>query len=569
MPRFGWVSILFLAGCATLHPTLGREVDLMLVPRFGEQTQAVLNPNTLATIATLDIIPYVETTPGNYSPISALTGNTTTLGAADMLKLTQAAPYVDPERPLVIRKLKPQKNYRVFGRAYNASNAQISLDASSYVDVAVGNDDAPAMAQLPVNLVAVPFGASTAITVNTEGRFDYLKGTLYLVSGNSQVAIQQTARSNPVFTFDHLQGNTHYNFVVEAYKLGGVVASNSLALDIANETVPSGVSLSLTVPYIVTTLAGSGVTTPIVDGNGTAATFAGLHGIACDLQGNLYIADYSNSLVRKITPDRNVTTFAGSSAGFADGVGTSAMLNHPVGITTDLQGNVYVGDTGNNRIRKITPAGVVTTVAGNGVGGFSNGNGTSASFNGPHGVAIDTQGNIYVPEHWNNCIRKVSAAGDVTTLAGNGTIGAADGQGGAATFQYPRGVAVDPQGYVYISDWKNHRIRKITPGGLVSTLAGSTVGLRDGTGAEAQFNGPEGLVIDPQGNLFVMDRDNSCVRKVTPAGVVTTIAGNGVATYSDGTGTAASFGGPWGIAIDSTGILYVADTGHNRVRKVQ
>lgn len=569
MRQARWLFPFIVVGCATLRPTIGREVTLMVYPHFAEKTEAILNPNTLATIATLDVIPYVETTPGSYSPISSLTGNPTTLGAADMLKLTLTSPPIDPDRPMVFRRLKPQKNYRIIGRAYNAANTQISLDASSYADVAVGNNDAPFLAQLPINLVSVPFTASTSVTVNTEGRFDYLKGTLYLVSGNSQVAIKQTSRSNPVFTYDHLQGNTHYNFVVEAYKLGGVVASNSLALDIANETAPSGVSLSLTVPYIVTTLAGSGVTTPVADGIGTAATFAGLHGIACDLQGNLYIADYSNSLVRKITSDRNVTTFAGNTAGFADGAGTSARFCNLVGITTDLQGNVYVGDVANNRIRKITPAGVVSTLAGSGVGAFSDGNGTSAMFNGPHGVAVDIQGNTYVAEHWNQCIRKVTPAGDVTTLAGNGTIGSADGQGMAATFQYPRGVAVDPQGYVYVSDWKNHRIRKITPGGLVSTLAGSTAGLQDGTGTAAKFNGPEGLIIDSLGNLFVMDRDNSSIRKVTPAGVVTTIAGNGVSSYSDGTGTAASFAGPWGIAIDSTGILYVADTGNQRVRKVQ
>jgi RHS repeat-associated protein len=264
------------------------------------------------------------------------------------------------------------------------------------------------------------------------------------------------------------------------------------------------------------------------------------------------------------------STFAGTgSAGSTNGTGTSASFNQPLGATVDASGNIYVAEGGSHLIRKITPAGVVTTFAGSGSQGFTNGTGTGASFYHPVGLAADASGNIYVADEDNNVIRKITPAGVVTTFAGTGAQGSADGAAGSATFYYPCGVAVDASGNVYVADAFNNKIRKITSGGVVSTLAGSgTASSVDGTGTGATFNQPFSVVTDASGNIYVTDRAGAKIRKVTPAGVVTTFAGSGTATFADGTGSGASFNAPTGLAIDKSGSLYVTDEANNRIRKV-
>jgi len=261
------------------------------------------------------------------------------------------------------------------------------------------------------------------------------------------------------------------------------------------------------------------------------------------------------------------------SNGDADGVGAAARFNGPLAVATDSAGNVYVADTNNNTVRKITPAGVVTTLAGTaGVSGGTDATGAAARFNSPRGVATDSAGNVYVADTLNFTIRKVTPAGEVTTLAGTaGVFGGTDGTGAAASFNFPNGVATDSTGNVYVADTNNHTIRKITPTGVVITLAGTALsaGSTDATGAAARFAFPIGVATDSAGNVYVGEWDNRTIRKITPAGVVTTLAGTaGTFGSTDATGPAARFGGPAGIATDSAGNVYVADDGNNTIRKV-
>ena len=267
-----------------------------------------------------------------------------------------------------------------------------------------------------------------------------------------------------------------------------------------------------------------------------------------------------------ITTAETVSTLAGSSQGFADGTGAAAKFNSPFGVAVDASGNIYVADNQNHKIRKITQQGEVTTLAGSGVAGFADGIGATAQFDSPRGIAVDTDGNVYVADAYNNRIRKITPSGVVSTLAGS-VRGFYDGTGDVAQFNTPSGVAVDATGNVYVADSSNSKIRKITPSGVVSTFAGSTSGFADATGTAAKFKQPMGIAIGSSGSIYVADTFNDKVRKITTAGVVTSIAG-GAWGFSDGIGAAASFKAPRSIALDNTENIYIADTFNHKLRKI-
>lgn len=324
----------------------------------------------------------------------------------------------------------------------------------------------------------------------------------------------------------------------------------------------------LSIGQVVSTLAGASA--GFNDATGTAALFNRPWGVAVDASGNVFIADELNHKIRKITTAGVVTTFAGSTSGFQDGNGTSAKFNSPNGLAFDSLGNLFVVDCYNHKIRKITPSGDVTTFAGSVQGAF-NGNGAGARFNFPQGIAVDSADNLFVVDGSNYTIRKITPAADVTTFAGvAGTQAYVDATGSAARFFTAKAIGINKTNNdMFVTD--GHRIRKITSTGVVTTYAGSTNGLVNGTVTAAKFFWPEGIVVTAIGDVYVGDSTNCVIRKISASGTVTTLCGNinGIVGSADGTGNAASFYAPKGLCFDASGTnLYVADSNNHRIRKI-
>jgi len=352
--------------------------------------------------------------------------------------------------------------------------------------------------------------------------------------------------------------DTNISAIVPPRAFGGVVK-----IIVRNQELTGLTFEYIVVDVNVSTVAGS--TEGFADGSATTAQFDNPVGIAIDASGNQYLADSFNSRIRKISPNGQVSTFAGSTQGFADGIGENALFSLPADVAADASGNVYVADFLNHRIRKISPSGVVSTLAGS-TEGFADGIGTDAQFDKPRGIAVDNSGNIYVTEVGNDKIRKITPDGLVSTIAGS-TEGFSDGTATTAQFCNPNGIVIDATGNIYVSDNCNFKIRKITPEGNVTTLAGSMKGQVDGVGSTAQFSSPTGIDIDALGNLYVADFSVHKIRKVTSDGKVTTIAGSTLG-FADGTGSNAQFSFPSSIAIDDRGDLFIADSGNHKIRKI-
>ena len=321
--------------------------------------------------------------------------------------------------------------------------------------------------------------------------------------------------------------------------------------------------------WIVSTLAGSGAS-GFADGALAAAQFNSPYALALFPDGSVVVADTSNHCIRLITVG-GVSTLAGKGGegGFADGPVAAARFNEPCGIVVGAGGAIFVADCRNHRIRRIKD-GTVTTFSGSGERGVVDEVGAAASFCAPYGLALGPGGVLYVADCDGHRVRMISPAGAVTTLAGGGGAGFADGRGAAARFFHPTGIAVDAAGVVFVADWFNHRIRRIT-NGVVDTLAGSGAqGFADGAGTAAKFSYPHGIALDPAtGHLLVADEDNHRIRAVDPrSGFVSTLAGSRAEGAADGDAAAASFNGPRGVAADAKGGVLVTDTKNHRVRRI-
>jgi sugar lactone lactonase YvrE len=326
----------------------------------------------------------------------------------------------------------------------------------------------------------------------------------------------------------------------------------------------------------ITTIAGTG--TPGSSGDGGPAVSAQLrsaYGVAVDKQGNVYISDFEDRRVRVVRPNGTIATFAGRSGGGVTGDGgpaTSARIDGPVGLAADAKGNVYIAEYGGYRVRKVSPDGVISTFAGTGQPGFSGDGGpaTAARLYAPAGIAVDAKGNVYIVDSYNHRVRKVDTSGTITTIAGTGVQGAS-GDGGPATsarLQYPVGVAVDGQGSVYVVD-SSAFVRKVSPGGTITTFAGggSTVG-NGGLATSAQLRSPNGLAVDGKGNVYISEFATHQVRVVGLDGKITLFAGSGSSLGDGGQATAAQLYGPRALAVDGSGNVYIGDHNHFRVRKV-
>jgi uncharacterized protein (TIGR03437 family) len=299
-------------------------------------------------------------------------------------------------------------------------------------------------------------------------------------------------------------------------------------------------------------------------------------GLALDALGNLYIADWGNRRVRQVTPNGLITTVAGGANPGDGGPATAAPIYDPRGVTTDAAGNLYIADLGDYRVRRVTPAGVITTIAGTGVG-FSGDGGpaTAAKLNTPTAIVFDRAGNLYVSDYYNRRIRQVTAAGTIKTVAGNGNCcyGGDGGPATAAMLYGANGMAFDAAGNLYFTDAGNARIRRVTPAGFISTVVGTGTAGFAGDGGQAiaaLINSPSGLAFDAAGNLYFTDSNNHRIRRVGSDGFISTVVGTGTAGFSGdgGLAAAARLYTPWGLTFDTLGNLYIGDLNNLRVRRV-
>ena len=462
---------------------------------------------------------------------------------------------------------------------------------------------APLLSVSPQNLLALPLSSAT-FNVIAQGT-PPLSYQWYFNGNGIPDA------TNSLFLLPSVVASNAGNYAVTVTNIYGTAASQAATLTVAIPpsvtTQPSsqtnqagaGVNFSVVVngtgpfiyqwqfngtnfPNIITTVAGDGV--PTYSGDGGLATNASLYypqGVAFDSAGNLYIADNNNNRVRKVSPGGIITSVAGTGSGTYAGDGgaaTNASLYRPNNLAFDRFGNLYVADIFNNRIRKIDMNGIITTFAGTGGSSYGGDGGaaTNAGLFYPADMAFDSTDNMYIADLINNRIRKVDTNGIISTVVGRGSSGYF-GDGGAAAnaiLDRPQGVALDGAGNLYIADTGNNRIRKVDAKGIITTVVGRGnpgVSGDGGAATNAYLNQPWFVAFDAIGELYIADAGNNRVRKVDIRGIITTVAGNGTATFGGdgGAATNASLNTPACVALDSAGNLYIADWYNGRIRKVQ
>ena len=416
--------------------------------------------------------------------------------------------------------------------------------------------------------------ASIQVRINNGSYATVISGTtslpLLLNQGSNVIEVKVTAHDGVTTKTYSVTINCNAILPILSYSAGTKTYATGVPisqLSISN----TGSSVPALYYGKVTTLAGSG-TGQSIDGSGISASFYLPYGIVVGTDGFVYVSDLAGNKIRKISTSGVVTTLAGTGAiGSKDTAGIGATFYEPKGLTFDISGNIYVADYGSNKIRKISQSGWVTTLAGSGNFASVDATGAAASFYRPSGVTVDLYSFVYVADYNNNKIRKISPLGVVTTFAGSGNYGNLDATGTAASFYSPNGIALDVPGNAYVADLGNNKIRKIDLSGVVTTIAGNGnngLGSADGIGTAASFFGPSGLSLDIAGNIYVADNYNNKIRKISPSLEVSTLAGSGAQGSTDSIGVAASFNRPAGVATDAFGNLYVTDHQNNKIRKI-
>lgn len=416
------------------------------------------------------------------------------------------------------------------------------------------------------------FGTPSGVAVDAAGNLYIADGNNHRIRKVSPTGIITTVAGDGVARFAGDGGPATAASLFQPWDVALDGSGNLYIADARNYRIrkvsPAG---------IISTVAGGSIG---FSGDGGPATRASLNfpqGVAVDPTGQLYIADTNNGRIRKVSSDGTISTMAGVGLVNFSGDGgpaTSASLSQPLSVAVDSAGNLYIADWFNHRIRKVSPTGIISTVAGTGVAGFSGDGGpaVSASLNEPQGVALDAAGNVYFADGADQRVRKISSLGVISTVAGNGRY-AFSGDGGPATnasFRGPTRLAFDAAGNLFITDANNHRIRKVSPTGIISTVAGNGVEGFAGDGApatSASLQDPRGVHVDAAGNLYIADFGNNRIRKVSSGGIITTVAGGGV-SGDGGPATSAALAGPMDVALDTAGNLYIAEIYTGRIRKV-
>ncbi|TSD67054.1 hypothetical protein FFF34_006550 [Inquilinus sp. KBS0705] len=415
----------------------------------------------------------------------------------------------------------------------------------------------------------VPVVVTSDVVIDAANKISWSGGTVTTAAAITTCGIcYSSSNSNPT-TADTKTADTITNYTYTS-KITGITPgstyyvrayASTAGTTAYGETIKVVVPADISATYgTVSTLAGSS-TEGFTDGSGPAALFNKPAGITTDAAGNIYIADSFNSAIRKATPAGIVTTYAGNGqVGYVDGSLTQAQFYAASSQVFDSNGNLFVADKGNNLIRKITPAGVVSTFAGNGSAGYANGTGTSASFNTPAAIAIDGSNNLYVADYGNNTIRKITSAGVVTAYAGSGVAGYINGDVSTAQFNKPNGIAVDAAGNVYVAEQANHAVRKITTDGIVTTYTGGAKNTK-------LLGSPSSLVIK-SGVMYIADASGR-ILSVNASNILQVLAGKyATSGFVNGNGSVALFSNPQGIAVGNTGIIYVSDSNNNQIRKI-
>ncbi len=544
-------------------------IFLLLI--FGFFLLAFSNAEASITWTGDNFIYSAEDTGGIYFPGMYALSNTQSMSTADG----------DSENSSVATATESYSGLSMASGAWGGSSQNSSADSGgatvhAYAANNLALDNQTGVLGAGQNVISY---IDRSFTVSSTGQYTLTAsgaGSLYsnITSGSGYVSPVQLRGEVQLYQTDS-SNNTRALLSSEAFSLSSLANSpQTVALQLV-----SGDSYQLVVALSgVTSLGGQNAPAGIV----TSYTNYSQLGFLGNLDGTFGAGTSSNpvTLTASLSPGSIISTIAGNgTAGYSGdgGPAASAELNSPSGVAVDFSGNIYIADYKNNRIRRVDASGVISTVAGKGTAGYSGDGGpaSSAELSTPSGVAVDTSGNIYIADSSNNCVRKVDASGVISTVAGNGTAGYS-GDGGpavSAELSSPSGVAVDTSGNIYIADDKNNCIRKVDASGVISTVAGNETGGYSGDGGpatSAELSTPSGVAVDASSNIYIADSSNNCIRKVDASGVISTVAGKGTGGYSGdgGPATSAQLNSPSGLAVDSSGNIYIADTTNYRVREV-